>query len=477
MQLPLANGTYQSDSKPISAQECTNWFPNIVQTQGLSQETLVGTSGLNELSNTGEIQQANRGGLKFQDKPYFVNGDALWRTDRTVVDGVETFTDVELGPITGTERVWMAKNPTQLMIVADGTGWIWDGALLTEIAAAGFTANGVPQTVVFINARFVVTTDEKKFIFCAPNDGTSWNAGDFVSAEADPDAIVAPHVFSNQLFIFGTETIEVFNTTGSGQVFQRVEGIVVPTGLFAEHSVIPSGKTFMFIGGGKNEDAAIWVWNGNGVDKASTTAIDSLLQSFTAQEVSESFAMTYAQKGAYFAVFSLPTTAMVFNSVTGRWNEQKSQITDELDVTRTVRWRVNSIVKAYDRLMVGDSIDGRIGELSPDIFTEYGREIIRTVVTQPFHNEMKPFRVASLELTVESGVGDATTPDPKVRMSSSDDGKTFTDEKIRSTGKIGRYGYRAIWRRLGRVPRFRMFKLVQSDPVKPAFIRLDAEFA
>lgn len=472
--LPIANGTYQSDSLPISNQQCTNFYPNIVQTQGLSQETLFGTPGKSELTNTGAIKQINRGALTFNDEPYFVNGTTLYRVERTVVDDVETFTNVAIGPITGTERVWMAKNPTQLMIVADGTGWIWDGTFLTEIADADFKANGTPLTVVFINSRFVVTTDQKKFIFCAPNDGTDWNALDFVSAEIDPDAIVAPHVFSNQLFMLGTETIQVFDTTGTGRVFLSNQGFVIPKGLFAQHSVIASDKTFMFIGGGKNESPAIWEFTGNNVEKVSTTAIDSLLQGFTQQEIADSFAMSYAQKGGYFVIFSLPTTAMCFDTVTRRWHERKSQITDTLGVTQTVRWRVNSLVTAFGRVLAGDSIDGRIGDLSPTIFTEYGREIIRTLVTPPFHNQGQSLQVSKLELTVESGVGDATTPNPQVRMSRSKDGKTFSDEKSRSIGKIGRFNQRVIWRRLGRVPRFELFKFVQSDPVKPAFLRLEA---
>ena len=44
-QLPIANGFYVSDSLPISAQECTNFYPNIVQAPALNQETLIGTAG------------------------------------------------------------------------------------------------------------------------------------------------------------------------------------------------------------------------------------------------------------------------------------------------------------------------------------------------------------------------------------------------------------------------------------------------
>ncbi len=101
--LPIANGTYQSDSKPISNQQCTNWYPNIVQAQGLSQETLFGTPGVTEITTTGEIQSINRGAKTFLDEPYFVNGQILYKVERTVVDDVVSFTHSTIGFITGTD--------------------------------------------------------------------------------------------------------------------------------------------------------------------------------------------------------------------------------------------------------------------------------------------------------------------------------------------------------------------------------------
>ena len=472
--LPIANGYYQSDSLPISAQVCINFYPNIVQTTGLSAETLFGTAGATQIVTSGEIKQVNRGAKRFKDEPYFVNGNTLYRLSRTVVDDVESFTFTALGTIPGTGQVWLSENGSQLMIVADGDGFIWDGSTLTQITDPGFTANGVPQSVVFIDSYFVVTTDAKLFIFSAPNNGLDWNALDRVSAEVDPDRIVAPHVHRNQLYILGSETIEVFQNIGTAAIFQRVQGFVIPKGLFSEHSIIEAGDTFLFVGGAKNESPSIWAFNGNSVDKVSTTAIDSLLQSFTQEEIADSFAMYFGQKGAHFVVFSLPTTAMVYNLVTGRWHEQQSQITDTLGVTQTVRWRANSLVTAFGKVLIGDSQDGRVGNLSPDTFTEYDREIIRTIVTAPFHNEGDAIFVSSLELTTESGVGDATTPNPQVRMSRSKDGKTFSDEKLRSIGRVGEFNHRQIWRRLGRVARFELFKFVMSDPVKPVFIKLEA---
>jgi len=80
--VPIANGAYESDSLPISAQECTNWYPNIVQSAGLSQETLVGTPGVEQRTTTGT--DANRGAHVKGDIANFVNGDTLYSLDRTI---------------------------------------------------------------------------------------------------------------------------------------------------------------------------------------------------------------------------------------------------------------------------------------------------------------------------------------------------------------------------------------------------------
>ena len=53
IELPIANGFYLSDSLPISAQECVNWYPNVPQTEGLGRQNLFGTPGITELANTG----------------------------------------------------------------------------------------------------------------------------------------------------------------------------------------------------------------------------------------------------------------------------------------------------------------------------------------------------------------------------------------------------------------------------------------
>jgi len=119
-------------------------------------------------------------------------------------------------------------------------------------------------------------------------------------------------------------------------------------------------------------------------------------------------------------------------------------------------------------------VDGRVGELDPDVYTEYGSAIIRRVATQPFQNNMQSVFFPSLELTVESGVGNADVTDPQITLERSKDGKTWSDPISRSIGKIGQFSRRAIWRRNGRASRFEVFRFTLTDAVKPVIIQLTA---
>lgn len=476
--LPIANGFYESESLPISAQECVNWYPNIVQSAGLSQETLFGTPGIIELTTTGEVFQENRGAHVKSGIPYFVNGTSLYSLDKSLdVEGNEVFSTTDLGTIEGTGGVSMADNGTQLMIlVPGGKGYIYNedsGSPFVEITDLDFTANGAPQYCVFIDGYFAATTDTKKWIISALNDGTNWASTDVASAESDPDVIVAPVVQANQIFITGSETTEAYQNIPNGAGFPFVRSnIFLDKGCFAPLTLVSAHGTFMMIGGGVNESPAVWQFTGGSFQKVSTTAIDSILSSFSDTVVAAAFSFTYADRGAYFIGFTVGNRTFVYDVITQRWHERKSRL-NELDV----QWRVRSIVTAYGRTIVGDTIDGRIGQLSSEVYTEYGAIIRRVISTQPLANQGFAVKVSMVELTIESGVGNTDRPDPLISMDISDDAKTFDYERTMPMGKIGEYDRRAVWYRNGRAPRFRIFRFIMSDPVKPVIIKLEMTIA
>ncbi len=481
--LQFTNGFYNSDTLQNSHQECVNLAVNIVQAPGaLSPETLIDTAGISQILTTGQVNQQNRGRQVKAKFPYFLNGETLVRVDKSVDGaGVVTFTDVPLGTIPGGELVSTADNGIQLMVlVPGGKGYIINEdaiPVFQEITDPDFTANGNPQFVVFIDSFFVVTTDTKKFIKSASNDGLSWNALDFGTAEADPDVIVAPIVHRNRLYICGSETIEDFTNSpdpSDPAAFPFVRGgLVVPQGVFAPLSLIDAGESFLFVGGGKNEDPGIWSFSGNSAIKISTTAIDIVLGELNSEEVSNISSYKYGKKGAIYYCFKLPKTTFCYNTVTGRWHEEKSKIINNKGLTETIGRRVSGVVTAYGLTFCGDTIDGRIGVLDLKTFTEYEEDINRAFSTATIDDKGNVVTVSNLELTVNSGAGDFETIDPEVNMSKSINNITFNDEISRSMGKQGEYDKRLIWNRLGRIPRFAIFRFTKSAPVKSEFIKLE----
>jgi|TARA_R110000823_G_scaffold111693_1_gene232754 hypothetical protein len=474
----LGDGYYVSDSLPLSNQRCLNVYVDIPQTATLSEAVLKGTAGLTQIATSGAVNQINRGSHVKDGKPYFLNGETLYRLDRDIAsDGTETFTMGALGTIPGTTRCSFSDNGTQLIILTTtGAGYIVNeaaGTVFQQITDVDFTTtNGSPQYVVYVDSFFVVTTDTKRVIKSSANDGLAWSALDFTTAAADPDAIVAPIVVKNKLTITGKETIEGFDNLGlSGFPFQR-NGLFVQKGCFAPHSLINVNDGFMFIGGAVDESPAVWTLNGATPQKISTTAIDAKLQTFTQDEILASFAISYAQAGGYFVEFSLPLITLVYDMITQVWHEKESQIIDSKGLTKNLRHRVNSLVTAYGRVLCGDSQDGRIGELSTSVYNEYGNPILRAFSLQPFADMGTAISLNNVELTMESGVGNDVQPNPEIRLSASSDGKNFNDPIPAPLGKIGEYDVRQNWRRLGRFSRFGILLFEFSDPNKFRALKL-----
>lgn len=371
----------------------------------------------------------------------------------------------------------MADNGHQLMILAPGgAGYIFAADTLTAITDSDFRASGDPMYVAYVDGYFVCTTNQSSnFIVSELNDGLSWNALDVGTAESSPDAAIAPVVCKNQLFIVGSLTCEQFsNVGGPGFPFRR-SGLFMDKGTQSAFSIASYSDTFMFIGGGENESPAVWALDGNTMVKRSTTAIDTLLQKLTEQELAGVFSWSYAQEGHYFVGFGLPDTTIVYDLTTNRWHERSSRSLVGSDYTDT-HYRVGEFVRLGTNLLAADISGGRIGITDTDVYTEFGEATARTFTLQPLQNNMQPFFVPKLELTVESGVGLPDAPDPSVRLQiSRDGGKTWGDERSRPMGKMGEYNRRAVWRRNGRSSRFDVYRFTMTDPVKTTVIQLTAQ--
>jgi len=471
--LPIATGFYEDASRPIAHQQCMGWIPQVPQTNAVSRAQLIGTPGITEFADTSG--DYTRGEHVMASIAYTVNGTTLYRIN-------SNGTTDSLGAITGSGRVSMADNGTQLCIVVPGSGvgYIFtEPSTLTQISDSDFTANGNSLQVKYKDGYFVHLSADKIFLSDL-NDGLSYNALAFGTAEVDPDENTAIHVNRNELFVAGNETIELFQNIGTGTFpFQRINGAVTQKGVKAKFSVVDFDNSFVFLGSGTNERVAIWRYTGPSAVKISTDAIDHAIQDYTDAQLKQVFATTYAQDGKYFVNFHFPDRTFSYDAtasaLSGKsmWHERRSLNTSLLQT----KWRVGGIIEAYGKILVTDNVDGRIGELSEDVYTEYGVKVPRIVSTAPLQAQGEDILINWIELSMESGVGNIVDPgsDPQISKAHSDDGFHFGNETSRSIGKQGEYNKRQVWHQEGQAPRWRVYRFTMIEDVKPVILKLEAD--
>ena len=497
--LDIAQGFYVSDALPISSQRCVNFYPSLPQTSTITDANLFSTAGILKLI-TGDVNSNCRGAHVFAGVAYFVIKNDLVRLNRIVVADLVSFDITVLGTIPGLQRVFMADNGLQMCIVAvpdaDTTGnsfiYTLSSTVLVEISDSDF--DGPASSVVFSDGYFIFhKSDGKKFFSSNLNNGLAYDALDFNVAEADPDQIRGLGVVNSQLYVFGSETVQIFRNVGRvPSPFVPVVGSTIDIGVVAPQTIIKFGGGLAFVGAGVNESPAIWLIAGGGQKrKISTIAIENELSKLKIDTIPEQvFSWTYAESGAYWLGISLPGTAFVYDLINQRWHERQSILKSDLS-----RYRCSHLVSAYGLIIAGDTQTGNIGALDEEVFTEYGVLTPRKVVSRPFDNLGNAVNVASLEAVVESGIGLAnditieagTTAagkvieaeggaDPKIVLSFSDDGGRIFEGFIpRSMGKLGEYNVRPTWSRLGVFNRQRVLQFTVSSPNKATIIKVEAD--
>ena len=183
--------------------------------------------------------------------------------------------------------------------------------------------------------------------------------------------------------------------------------------------------------------------------------------------LSDAFAFTYQQEGHIFYVLTFPAASKtwVYDASTQAWHERawRTPLTGDLK-----RWRANCSVFAHGLHLVGDFESGNVYALDLDTYTDNGEAILRLRTTATTEGLQNRLFYSSLQVDMETGVGSAIGQgaDPLLMLRYSDDGgHTWSNEKTATAGKVGEYGARAQFNRLG-AGRNRVWELSMTDPVK-----------
>jgi hypothetical protein len=228
-----------------------------------------------------------------------------------------------------------------------------------------------------------------------------------------------------------------------------------------------------WLGRDRRGQGIVYRANGYQGQRISTHAVEWQIQQYG--DMSDAIAYTYQQDGHSFYVLIFPTanTTWVYDAATQAWHERAGFVDGAF-----TRHRSNCQMAFNNEIVVGDFENGNIYAFDLDVYADNGQiqKWLRTWRALPTgQNNLKRTAHHSLQLDCETGVGlnlgQGSYPEAMLRWSD-DGGHTWSNEHWSPLGRIGAYGHRTFWRRLGMTLKLRdrVSELSMTDPVKVAIM-------
>ena len=171
-------------------------------------------------------------------------GDKLYTTD------FGSFTEIATIPDDG-QTVSLAASFEKLGIVSSGEFHIWDGEELVEVVLPDGKA---PISLDVMNSYFILPLSDGTFYWQTPGitgfDGDNiLEALNFATAESIPDGLLTGKRLRDDLFLFGPESIEVWQATGDAEAtFTRATGRLIDRGCHSRETVVTFDNSVVFVG-------------------------------------------------------------------------------------------------------------------------------------------------------------------------------------------------------------------------------------
>lgn len=446
----------------FDAQRCINLYA-IKDEQGKETAALYGTPG-KALFSTAGLGPVRGEYASTNGRAFAVSGSILYEIDAAGTATALGSLDSSSGVVT------LAENGPQLAIC--------DGTLLYILTYSGnvfqkVTDPDLPSSVgmvAYIDGYFVVNENNSgRFYISALNDGTDWDALDFATAEGSPDNLIGVVNAVGQLWLFGSQTTEIWSNTGDSDFpFRRISGAKMETGIVSPYCAVQIDNSVIWVGKDLFGQGLVYKAQGFSPIRISTTPIEKRIQEANDLENINSYC--YQEEGNTFFVLTgggLETT-LVYDLVTQLWHERAYLNVDgdfEQDLAA-------SHMFAFGKHLVGDRKNGKIYEQSLNYYDDGGEPLCRERTYTHLSDEQKRIRYNTLNIGFETGVGLQTGQgsDPQVALRLSKDGaRTWSDYYTTSFGAVGAYEKQVVFRRLG-IAQQMTFQIRITDPVKVAII-------
>ena len=460
MQVPILNGIYTSTAGDFRVEYPRNMVP-VVMKSGISDGYFRPADGIVGL---GTGPGVDRGGIEWNGLLYRVMGTKLVSISSTNVVTV-------IGDVGGEGDVTFDYSFDYLAIASSGKLYLYRPS--TGLQQVTDPDLGTVVDVVWVDGYFM-TTDGEFLIVTELNDPFSVNPLKYGSAEADPDPVVALLKVRNEVYALNRHTVEVFDNVG-GQLFpfQRVEGAQVQRGAIGTHACCNFMESIAFIGGGRNEAPSVWMISGSNSERIATREIDLLLTTFTEEELANVLVESRVDKGYRHLYIHLPNQTLVFDGAATALTGSPVWFTLATSIVGDGQYRARNLVWVNNRWNVADPISTSFGYLSDSLSSHWGELNGWEFSTIILYNESKGLVFHELELVALTG-NTIFGADPSIWTSYTEDGLTWSQERVCKAGLTGVRGKRLSWLQQGRMRQWRAQKFRGTSDAQLSVARLEA---
>ena len=467
MRSPILGSAYVTRSINAANNRMVNLFPEIIAEGGKEPAFLNRAPGLRLLTTVGTGPV--RGLWQYGGYGYVVSGNTLYRIDNE-------YNITTIGVVANDGPVSMADDGNHLFIACNGPSFIYNATTLLfgQITDVDFPG---ALTVSYLDGYFVfIEPDSQRVWVTELLDPLLIDPLDFASAEGSPDNLISSITDHSEIWLFGTNSVEVWYNAAQGSGFPliRIQGAFNEIGCAATFSVAKLDNGLFWLGADNRGQGIVYRSQGYTGVRISTHAVEWQIQQYG--DISDAIAYTYQQDGHAFYVLTFPAAqaTWVYDIAAQAWHERASFTNGAFS-----RHRSNCQMFFNSEVTVGDFQNGNIYAFDLDVYADgaFTQKWLRSWRALPTGtNTLKRTAQHSLQLDCEAGVGGDT--DPQVMLRWSDDGgHTWSNEHWQGMGKTGEYGTRVIWRRLGMTMKLRdrVYEVSGTDPVKIAIMAAELD--
>ena len=467
-------------AKSIDSQRTVNMYAEMIESgsgKDGQQAYLKSCPGLVELFTISAIYDypirlihpcANGGFFVVSETELYLCTESGGVWSKNLVNGITGVFTTNTGPVRAATSL---VGDEEIVVFVDGRDcylYLYDAGTDTTFwalfASFGYVGVGNASHVKYIDGYFVFNQGGTNQFYVS--DYASFNVDplSFASAEGDPDNIEAIEVINRNLIILNTTSTEIWYNSGNADFpFERISGGFFEIGILAKYSIAKDTENGYFLSKTKSGDSEVIMLSGLNYRRISTHALETKIKTYANPQNATGY--VYKSKGHTFYVLTFDEATWAYDVSTGMWAERAALVNGEY-----TRERIDcyGYIESMRLQVAGDRSNSKVYVLSDDAYSLNGDVLCRERTSPTISAGGALMLNNALMIECEVGVGLNGTvqgSDPMIMLTWSDDGgKTWSNGRTKSLGKIGEARKRIIFERLGSC-RQRIYKIRITDPV------------